>query len=202
LRKWAWVMLMRVNPDGILVSEDTHWTAETWDKIPSGVDPEVYEAYQWALKNGITTIEWYEKAKPDGLIPRWHMAKMVVNFAVNVLGREIPSEIPAECSWWDTDWESEEIKSYAEKACALWVMWIYMKNFKPNKILDRAELWTILSRLLWWDKYNVLDTNRRPYYVEHLNNLKEEWIMTQIQNPEARKELRKWAWVMLMRVNI
>jgi hypothetical protein len=24
LRKWAWVMLMRVNPDGILVSEDTH----------------------------------------------------------------------------------------------------------------------------------------------------------------------------------
>ena len=25
--------------------------------------------------------------------------------------------------------------------------------------------------------------------------------MAQIQNPEARKELRKWAWVMLMRVN-
>jgi hypothetical protein len=24
--------------------------------------------------------------------------------------------------------------------------------------------------------------------------------MTQIENPEARKELRKWAWVMLMRV--
>jgi hypothetical protein len=24
--------------------------------------------------------------------------------------------------------------------------------------------------------------------------------MTQTQNPEARKELRKWAWVMLMRV--
>ena len=193
---------MRVNPYGVEVLDDTHWIAETWDKIPSEVDPEVYEAYQWALKNGITTIEWYEKAKLDGLIPRRHMAKMVVNFAVNVLGREIPSEIPAECSWWDTDWESEEIKNYAEKACALWVMWVYMKNFKPNKILDRAELWTILSRLLWWDKYNVLDTNRRPYYVEHLSNLKEEWIMTQIQNPEARKELRKWAWVMLMRVKL
>ena len=47
------------------------------------------------------------------------MAKMVTNFAVNVLGREIPSKIPAECSWKNTDWESEEIKDYAEKSCAL-----------------------------------------------------------------------------------
>ena len=182
---------------------DEHWSADqptwTWSDM-SNVDPEVLAAYEWAYAHGITTIEWFENANPDGLIPRWHMAKMVTNFAVNVLGREIPSEIPVECSWWDTDWESEEIKDYAEKACALWVMWIYMEDFLPNKILDRAELGTIISRLLWWDRYNVIDTNNRPYYVEHLKELKSEGIMTQIQNPEARRELRKWAWVMLMRV--
>ena len=180
-------------------SADDQQPQSTWS-AQSDVDPEVLAAYQWAYAHGITTIEWLENANPDGLIPRWHMAKMVTNFAVNVLWREIPSEIPAECSWWDTDWESEEIKDYAVKSCALWVMWIYMEDFLPNKILDRAELWTIISRLLWWDKYNVIDTNNRPYYVEHLKELKSEWIMTQIQNPEARKELRKWAWVMLMRV--
>ena len=184
-------------------SEDQHGSADDqqsqWTTQPE-VDPEVLSAYEWAYKHGITTLSWLENANPDGLIPRWHMAKMVTNFAVNVLWMKIPSEIPAECSWWDTDWESEEIKDYAEKSCALWVMWIYMEDFLPNKILDRAELWTILSRLLWWERYNVIDTNNRPYYVEHLSILKRKWIMTQIENPEARKELRKWAWVMLMRV--
>ena len=157
-------------------------------------------AYERAYKNQITTIQWLEKANPDGLIPRWHMAKMVTNFAVNVLWREIPSEIPAECSWWDTDWESEEIKDYAEKSCALWVMWIYVEDFLPNKYVDRAEFWTILSRVIWWDKYNVIDTNNRPYYVEHLKNLSEIGIMTQIDNPQSRRELRKRAWIMFMRV--
>ena len=194
---WGWHGWSRWSDEhGSGDDQNSEWT---WIIQPD-VDPEVLAAYQWAYKHGITTIEWFENANPDWLIPRWHMAKMVTNFAINVLWREIPSEIPAECSWWDTDWESEEIKDYAVKACALWVMWIYMKDFLPNKILDRAELWTIISRLLWWDKYNVIDTNNRPYYVEHLKELKNEWIMTQIQNPEVRKELRKWAWVMLMRV--
>jgi hypothetical protein len=50
------------------------------------------------------------------------MAKMVVNYVQNVLGREVPTVIPPQCHWTDTDWENEEIKSYAEKACALGIM--------------------------------------------------------------------------------
>jgi hypothetical protein len=101
----------------------------------------------------------------------------------------------------ETEWKSPETKLYAQKACALWVMWIRMQNFLPNKILDRAEFWTILSRLLWWDKYDVVDaTATKLYYTRHLWALNREWIMTQIDNPEDRWELRKWAWLMLMRV--
>ena len=93
------------------------------------------------------------------------------------------------------------VKVYAEKSCALWVMWIRMVDFMPNKILDRAEFWTILSRLLWWDKYDVIDATRtNPYYAKHLAALNREWIMKKIENPKDRKELRKWAWIMLMRV--
>ena len=50
------------------------------------------------------------------------MAKMIVNYLVNVLKREIPYDIPYECVSWNDDesaWESDEIRDYATKACAL-----------------------------------------------------------------------------------
>lgn len=163
---------------------------------------EVLIAYMWARNRWI--VETPRKiSDPDGYIPRWDMAEMLVKFTENVLWKKIPSRIPAKCSWWDPvrDWKSPETKVYAEKACALWVMWIRMDNFMPNKLVDRAEFWTILSRLLRWDKYDVVDaTATKLYYARHLEALNREWIMTQIENPTSRYELRKWAWLMLMRV--
>ena len=46
---------------------------------------------------------------------------MVVNYALNVLNRKLPSKTPKYCKWKDgkNAWESQEIKDYAEKACAL-----------------------------------------------------------------------------------
>lgn len=180
---------------------DNHGTID--DDIPKiqRDDLEVLAAYMWAYRKWII---WTgrQDSDPDGYIPRWDMAEMVVKFTENVLWRKIPS-VPAWCKWWDPerDRKSPETKVYAQKACALWVMWIRMENFMPNKILDRAEFWTILSRLLWWDKYDVVNaTKTNLYYTRHLNALNKAWIMKQIENPEDRKELRKRAWIMLMRV--
>ncbi len=174
-------------------------TAETVDRNRNNM--EVLIGYMWARSKWI--IDTARKdSDPDGYIPRWDMAELVVRFTENVLGRKVPP-IPSYCKWWDPerDWWKPNAKMYAEKSCALWVMWIRMQNFLPNKILDRAEFWTILSRLLWWDKYDVVDaTATKLYYTRHLWALNREWIMTQIDNPEDRWELRKWAWLMLMRV--
>jgi hypothetical protein len=138
-----------------------------------------------------------QEAMPDRTVKRWHLAKMVVNYAVNVLWYTIPEEIPTECKWTDKkkNWESQEIKDYAVQSCALWLMWINTKKFLPNKEVTRAEFGTIMSRLLWWKKYD----GWTPYYKNHLNSLKENNIMTQIENPEKRTELRQWVWLMLMR---
>ena len=135
------------------------------------------------------------------MLLRWHLAKIAVNYAVNVLWRETPTKIPSRCVWWDneSDWESEEIKDYARKACALWLMGLYVEDFLPNKVVSRAEFWTVLSRLLWWDAYNVIDTSNMPYYELHLKALKDASIMTQIDNPLGRRELREWVRVMLRR---
>ena len=137
------------------------------------------------------------EANPEWVVTRWHLAKMVVNYATNVLWQEIPDKIPSYCRWNDrrTDRESEEIKDYAVKSCALGLMWLDMDKFLPNMEVTRAQFWTIMSRLLWWKKYAWWT----PYYRKHLNALKENNIMTQIENPEKRVELRQWVWLMLMR---
>ena len=161
------------------------------------VDPEIQSAYEWAYERDVTTIPTLDEAMPDGVVKRGHLAKMVVNYATNVLWREIPEKIPSECRWndWRKDWESEEIKDYAVKSCALWLMWLDMPKFLPNMQVTRAQFGTIMSRLLWWKKYAWWT----PYYRKHLNALKENGIMTQIDNPEKRVELRQWVWLMLMR---
>lgn len=164
---------------------------------------DLMNVYLWALDNWITTWESLEEALPNGYIKRWEMAKLVVDFSENVLWRTTPSKIPNQCNRWDDEkeWESVETKKYAQKSCALWLMWIYMKNFKPNKLLDRAEFGTIVSRLLRWDKFNKPNATRvNKYYTNHLEEVKKENLITQIDNPEQIKELRKWIWTVLKKI--
>lgn len=163
---------------------------------------DLMSVYLWALDNWITTWKSLEAALPDGYIKRWEMAKLVVDFVENVLWREVPSEIPSQCTRWDEkEWWSTEIWLYAKKSCALWLMGIYMKNFKPNKLLDRAEFGTIVSRILWWEKFNIPNaTNDNKYYVKHLNEVKRENLITKIENPQQIKELRKWIWMVLKKI--
>ena len=176
-------------------SKEPSWeTIQTWDMFNTWTQEEM-DAYKYAYKYHITTLAPREAARPDEYVIRWHMAKMVVNYAVNVLWWKLPEKLPKQCKWndWVDAWESQEIKDYAEKACALWLMWIDMNYFQPNKYVTRAQFWTIFGRLLRWKLPST------PYYAAHLARLKEWWIMTQIDHPEDRIEIRKWAWLMFMR---
>lgn len=199
-------------------SDDNSKSDDTWNQDKDSVSgtgenseqsdwkidmDDLMNVYIWARDNWITTWETLEAALPDGYIERWEMAKLVVNFMNDVLWREVPKNIPSKCSRWDkeTEWESAEEKKYAEQSCALWLMWIYMQNFKPNKLLDRAEFGTIVSRILWWEKFNVPNaTTENKYYVKHLNEVKKENLIVQIENPETIKELRKWIWIVLNKI--
>jgi hypothetical protein len=167
---------------------------------------EVVDAYKWAYKNWLTTMSTIQDADPDWYLLRWHMAKIVVNFMINVLWMKLPTVIPDHCKNWNDDptiWESDEIKWYATISCALWVMWIDMLNneFLPNDIVSRAEFWTVVSRVLWWNTFNVVHTPLTPYYKLHLNQLKNNDIMTQINKPLTVKELRKRVWLVFKRVS-
>jgi hypothetical protein len=83
-------------------------------------------------------------------------------------------------------------------AYQLWIMWINMpKNrFRPNDEVSRAEVVTVLSRLLYqtneW-QYQLT----RNYYKPHMAKLYNEWI---VNNTDPKvKEKRWYVMIMLMR---
>jgi hypothetical protein len=161
------------------------------------VNQEILTAYQFAYAHNITTLAPIEAAMPDGTVIRGHLAKMVVNYALNVLWKTLPSKVPASCHRKDgaNARESSEMKDYAVKACSLGLMGIDMEYFQPYAQVSRAQFWTVLSRLLYGNEY----AGGKPYYANHLQALKEKGILTQIEDPEARVELRQWVRLMLMR---
>lgn len=143
----------------------------------SAYTQEQQEAYNWARSNGITTQPTIEEAKMNSPLTRQAFAKMVVNYLENVIW--VKQAISNSCYFPDESKITNDLLPYTKKACAYWIMWSDWKNFNPTEIVDRAQLWTVFSRILWWDKYNV---EGKWYYIYHVNALKDVWIMNKIDN--------------------
>lgn len=152
---------------------------------------ELNTAYQYAYSIGITTMPTIQQANINGSLIRAHMAKMMVNYAINVLDR-VPDDSLI-CVFTDTDDQSTEIQWYIEKACQLGIMGVDTIEFNPNGTVTRAQFGTVLSRVLygtgneWWT----------PYYVNHLQALKDNGIITNT-DPDLQ-EIRGYVMLMLQR---
>ena len=153
---------------------------------------EMQDAYDFAYKNGITTMDSIDQADMEGNLTRIAMAKMMSQYAINVLDK-IPDN-QKKCTFDDVSQELEwSYHSWATLACQLWLMGKgWAGKFNPYSIVTRAEFWTVLSRLLYqWEDGDPL------YYAPHLAKLKEEGI---IKNDDPNlKEQRGFLMLMLMR---
>jgi len=73
--------------------------------------------------------------------------------------------------------------------------------FRPNDLVTRAEFGTTLSRALNANSDDLAAMNAaNPYYKDHLNFLKAEGIMNQIDNP-SMTEVRGYVMLMMMRAD-
>ncbi len=152
------------------------------------------EAYTWAYNNWITTMTSIDKANMNWEITRIALAKMISNYAINVLKKE--PDTSKKCQFSDVSVKlNNDYDLWVTKTCQLWLMWQWITKFRPYDNVKRAEFGTILSRLLWWDKYNWWN----PYYIKHINQLNIRWIMTNIKNAEKWNEVRGNVMVMLKR---
>ena len=159
---------------------------------------EFNEAYWFAKANGITTTSSIEKAKMNTNLTRIQMAKMLSNFAINVLWEE-PDPEKWIVKFNDvTNKMDKQYDNAVTKAYQLGIMWQNMKNneFRPNDEVTRAEFASALSRLLYktneW-KYK----STWNYYIPHIAKLYQEWIIN--KTDPKMKEKRWYVMLMLMR---
>ena len=152
---------------------------------------ELRQAYNWAYQSDITTQSSIEKANMWWKITREEMAKMISNYAINILWKS--PDTTKSCLFSDSNINPDLVK-FVTESCQLWLMWQWITSFKPKNFVTRAEFWTVLSRALWWDKYGWWNT----YYESHLKALQCEWIMKKIDMP-MDNEIRWYVMLMLMR---
>ena len=167
-----------------------------WSASASNYSQELQDAYQFAYKNGITTMDSIDKADMNWWLTRVAMAKMLSQYAINILWKTPDKSktitFPDVSSKLDNDYNN-----WVTLAYQLWIMWIWIDKFRPFDSVTRAEFGTALSRVLYEDTYNQ---NWDNYYSKHLNALKNAWIMTKIDTP-FQKEIRGYVMLMLMRSN-
>ena len=138
---------------------------------------EQQEAYKWAYKYWLTTQPNIEAAKMNSPLTRQAFAKMVVKYLENVVW--VKQSVSNTCYFTDESKITSDLRSYARKACAYQVMWSNWNKFSPTQPVDRAQLWTVFSRILRWDTYN---STGKWYYVYHVNALQRAGIMNNIKN--------------------
>lgn len=173
--------------------KDTSWYQE-WDQseiLSNWYSREFNNAYVFAYKNWITTMTDIKKADMNWPLTRIAMAKMLSNYAINILWKK-PANIIVPKFPDVTEKLNEDYGWAVDLAYQLGIMWIWIDKFRPNDKVTRKEFGTALSRMLYW-----LADWTDVYYSTHLKKLKAEWIISN-DNPDL-EELRGYVMLMLMR---
>lgn len=138
---------------------------------------EQIEAYQWAYKYGLTTQPTIETARMNSPLTRQAFSKMIVSYLENVVWvRQTASN---SCYFPDEEKITNDLVPYTKKTCGYQILWTNWKKFNPTQLVDRAQLWTVFSRILWWDRHDV---DGKWYYIYHVNALQTAGIMNNIEN--------------------
>lgn len=155
---------------------------------------EMQEAFNFAKDNWLTSADSIYSADMDWYLTRIWMAKILSQFAINVLW--LQPDYNKYTTYYDvSDSLNSQFDNWATLAYQLWIMWIDTKNFRPYDRVTRAEFATAVSRMV----YNTTDWGYgRAYYEPHLYKLKDEWILTNID--PYRIERRWLAFIILMRI--
>ena len=182
---------MEPHPNPLLIGEGN------LEEVGEVYTQEFQEAYEFAKEKWITTMPTIQEAQMDWKLTRIAMAKMLSQYAINVLWQK-PANIVTPKFNDVTDKQNSDYDDWVSLAYQLWIMWQNMPNnkFRPDDGVTRAEFATALSRMLYhtsdWE-YKSTD----KYYTNHMKKLVQEKIIT---NDDAKmKELRWYVMIMLMR---
>ena len=190
---------LELDSEWLDIEEDNIYNPSTEEIEKYG--QEMFDAYNRAISNWITTIDDINKAKLNTKITRAELAKMMVVFMSWTLekdpiitGSTVYKDVNKEKLW--------DLVDYVQLAYQYQIMWINadgtpMENFNPNKPVSRWEFATVLSRVLYGDTYNQ---NWAGYYEKHIEALNKANILSD-KNPDLT-EWRWWIITMLYRTTL
>ena len=167
------------------------WEIKATDEEVEKYWLEQIKEYFWAYNNWITSMESFKEANIEWKLTRIEMAKMLSQYARNIIGK-VPANVDVP-EFSDITNELDEQYNYGvSRAYKLWIMWIWIDKFRPFDTVTRAEFATALWRLL----YNIEDW-KDVYYSTHLETLNNLWVINNT-NPKL-EEVRWYVMLMLMR---
>ena len=162
---------------------------------------EEQDAYSYAYDIWVTTVETIDKANIRWPLTRVAMAKMISNFAINVLW--LKPDTSADCTFQDVSSSLDaQYNNWVTQACQLWLMWIWNDwkkswTFNPNWTVTRWQRATAFSRALSkanWDIVKEWD----PYYKSHMEYLQSRWIIKDVNNPRYDSSEKRWNVMIMM----
>ena len=177
---------------------------DLWKIILFNNENEENDAFKRLNEEWITSAKSIEDARLDDYITRSELAKMLVLFKSKTINKENKETVieKNECKdYTDTENIWYEMKWYTKLACEFWIMWIWsdwktqLEKFNPHKKVTRAELSTVISRLLYWTEYNVIWWD---YWVKHLAKLHADWFINNLDY--SINETRKNVFIILNRM--
>ena len=140
-------------------SWNINYSAPTQPSIFESPFPKEWnDVYLRAYGLGITTVPNIQDADLKWVLYRKFAAKMVSEFAINVIG--LVPDTTRTCEFKDIKKEIPELQYYIKLSCQLGIMgldyyWDEVAIFNPNHVVTRDQFVTILSRAIRWDTYNL-----------------------------------------------
>lgn len=163
---------------------------------------EEQKSYELLKEQWITNSETIEKSRLNDKITRAELSKILVLFKTKLIDKEIKKEELNTCSeYQDTQHIFWDLKPYIQFSCNLWIMWVWsdwktqLEKFNPNWLVTRAELSTVISRMLYWKEF---ENEWWEYWLKHLAKLHSEWILTNLDYTIT--ETRKNVFLILYRI--
>ena len=160
------------------------------------IPDELQSSYDYAYSIGITTQSTIGDARMMDSLNRAEMAKMMVQFAENVLWKTATPKVDRD-KFSDLNSSWGDLEEFAKKAYDHGMMWVGVTSFDPAATVDRKTFATVMSRAIWGDIYNTTKPDR---YGNHLAALNAVSVMNDISNPHMM-EIRGYVMLMMKRAD-
>lgn len=152
----------------------------------------------YAHAHGITTMDTCVKARMKDSLTRGEAAKIITNFAVNLLDMAPDANIT--CAFKDMASKDSDMQSFAIASCQLGIMGLKGDGtpadmFNPDQFIDKAQFATMLSRLM----YGKANNDTTCWYCKHIEALKADGVI-KVDTDLTTALPRGWAMLMLMRL--